>query len=72
MIVLDLRLPDAAPRAAFAALRDAAPSARVVIYSARESSRRWYEQGAQFFGKATDRLDALFDWCRIEADRVGG
>jgi hypothetical protein len=54
-------------------LRDAAPSARVVIYSGKESSRRWYErQGAQFFGKATDRLDALFDGCGIEADRVGG
>ncbi|MDT4918951.1 MAG: hypothetical protein QOH89_3651 [Pseudonocardiales bacterium] len=70
VILLDLRLPDSAPRDTFATVRAAAPGSRVVIYSAKESSRRWYEQqGAAFFGKSTDQLATLLDWCRREAER---
>ena len=70
LIVLDLRLPDSDRRATFDAVRGAAPASRLVIYTARESGRRWYEQqGAAFFGKTGDRLDQLLDWCRAEAER---
>jgi len=66
-VVLDLQLPDADPREAFAAIQDGLPEARVVIYSARETSRDWYEErGARFFGKASDRIDDLIDWLRAE------
>jgi DNA-binding NarL/FixJ family response regulator len=68
-VVLDLALPDAEPREAFTAIRDGLPEARVVIYSARESSRGWYEQrGARFFGKASDRIEDLIQWLRVEGD----
>jgi two-component system, NarL family, response regulator DevR len=64
-VVLDLHLPDAEPREAFDAIRDGLPEARVVIYSARETSRGWYEErGARFFGKGSDRIDELIEWLR--------
>jgi DNA-binding NarL/FixJ family response regulator len=69
LVVLDLQLPDAEPRDAFAAIRNALPEAKLVIYSARDSGREWYEeQGAPFFGKASDRVDDLIDWLQ----NVGG
>ncbi|MDT4911688.1 MAG: hypothetical protein QOC66_816 [Pseudonocardiales bacterium] len=69
-IVLDLMLPDASPRDAYTAVRRAAPSSRIVVYSARESIRDWFEQqGASFFAKSTDRLDALVAWLRTEAEK---
>lgn len=65
MIVLDLQLPDAEPREAFAAIRSRQPDAKLVIYSARDSSRDWYEQqGAPFFGKVSDPVDNLIEWLR--------
>jgi DNA-binding NarL/FixJ family response regulator len=65
MVVLDLQLPDAEPRQTFAAIREGLPDARLVIYSARDSDRDWYEkQGAPFFGKASDPPDNLIDWLR--------
>lgn len=65
LVVLDLQLPDAEPRDAFTAIRTGLPDARLVIYSARDSGRDWYEQqGAPFFGKASDRVDDLIDWLR--------
>jgi len=65
IIVLDLQLPDAEPRDAFAAIRDEHPDAKLVIYSARDSSRYWYEErGARFFGKVSDPVDDLIDWLR--------
>ncbi len=67
-IVLDLRLPDSSPRQTYAAIQQGIPESTVVIFSARESSRAWYEkQGTRFFGKATDSLDALVDWLRDKA-----
>jgi DNA-binding NarL/FixJ family response regulator len=67
-VVLDLLLPDAEPRQAFAAVRAAAPSSRLVVFSAKETNREWYErQGANFFGKSSDRLEALLSWFRAEA-----
>lgn len=65
-IVLDLVLPDSGgeDRAAFAAVRDAAPpTSEVVIYSAWDLDRDWYErQGVRFFGKASDTLALLADF----------
>ena len=62
-IVLDLVLPDAGQRqshGALTAIREAAPTSEVVVYTAWESARTWYErQGIRFFGKATDQLDDL-------------
>jgi DNA-binding NarL/FixJ family response regulator len=71
-VVLDLQLPDAEPRDVFTAIRDGVPDAHVVIYSARESSRRWYEQrGARFFGKASDGVDELIDWLSTHGNSHG-
>lgn len=68
-ILLDLILPGAPSREVFKSVRSAAPSSRIVIYSARESSRAWYVgQGVQFFGKATDSVDALMACLREGAD----
>lgn len=65
MVVLDLQLPDADPRQTFAAIREGLPDTRLVIYSARDSSRDWYEQhGTPFFGKASDPVDNLIEWLR--------
>jgi DNA-binding NarL/FixJ family response regulator len=65
-IVLDLVLPDSGgeARAAFAAVREAAPAtSELVIYSAWDFDRRWYEQqGIRFFGKASDPLGMLADF----------
>jgi DNA-binding NarL/FixJ family response regulator len=69
VIVLDLQLPDAEPRDAFSTIREAVPEARLVIYSARESSRDWYENhGAPFFGKASDPVEHLIEWLRRVGD----
>ena len=69
-IVLDLVLPDAAPQDAFARIRGAAPQSKLVVYSARDSRREWYEeQGAQFFSKATDSANSLVAWLEAEARR---
>lgn len=69
VVVLDLALPDAAPRDAFAAMRAGLPGARLVIYSARDSGRNWYEQrGARFFAKASDSVDDLIEWLRRAGD----
>lgn len=65
LVVLDLQLPDAEPQDAFTKIRTQLPGAKLVIYSARDSGRDWYEQqGAPFFGKASDRVDDLIDWLR--------
>jgi DNA-binding NarL/FixJ family response regulator len=64
-IVLDLVLPDSdEPRATFIAMRQGAPAtSELVIYSAFESEREWYErQGVPFFGKASDSVSALADF----------
>lgn len=72
-IVLDLVLPDAAPRDTFARMRSAAPQSQLVVYSARDSRREWYrEQGVQFFSKATDSADSLVAWLGAEAGRRRG
>lgn len=65
-IVLDLVLPDSGgqPRATFTAVRQAAPvTSELVIYSAFDSDREWYEgQGVRFFGKASDSVASLADF----------
>jgi DNA-binding NarL/FixJ family response regulator len=67
-IVLDLYLPDAAPREAFAAIREGSPGSRLVLYSARESSREWYErQGVAFFSKVSDGVDDLIGFLQSGA-----
>lgn len=67
-IILDLQLPDATPRQAFSAMRAGAPESRLVVFSARESNRAWYEQqGTRFFGKGSDPFDRLVEWLRSQA-----
>lgn len=65
-VVLDLALPGAGVRrshAALSALRQATPTSEVVVYTAHESDRDWYErEGVPFFGKATDRLADLVEF----------
>jgi len=61
VIVLDLYLSDGGGRNVFSAVRAASPESKVVVYTAYESQRRWYEQqGAPVVGKSvgTDELVA--------------
>jgi DNA-binding NarL/FixJ family response regulator len=64
-IVLDLGLPDT-PRyshVALSAIRQASPNSQVVVFTAHDSDREWYEhEGVRFFGKATDVLDDLANY----------
>lgn len=67
-IILDLQLPDATPGQTYSAMRAGAPESRLVVFSARESNRAWYEQhGTRFFGKGSDPFDHLVEWLRTEA-----
>jgi DNA-binding NarL/FixJ family response regulator len=59
LVILDLMLDDASGPAVFEGIRTASPSSRVVIFTAHDSHRQWYEeQGAVFVAKTsnTDRL----------------
>jgi DNA-binding NarL/FixJ family response regulator len=52
VVVLDLLLPDAGERDGFCRMVRAAPDSRIVIFSAYEVDREWYEsRGARFVGK---------------------
>jgi DNA-binding NarL/FixJ family response regulator len=68
-IILDLQLPDATPRQAYTTIRAGAPDSTIVVFSARESDRNWYEQrGTRFFGKGSDPVDQLVEWlCALAA-----
>ena len=67
-IILDLQLPDATPRQTYTAMRAGAPESKLVVFSARESIRTWYEQrGTRFFGKGSDPFDRLVEWLRTQA-----
>lgn len=67
-IVLDLQLPDATSREAYTAMRAGAPGSTLVVFSARDSDRAWYEErGTRFFGKASDPVDRLLEWLRSQA-----
>jgi DNA-binding NarL/FixJ family response regulator len=60
VIVLDLGLPDASDRRAFEGLRAAAPSARIVVFSAHDSRQGWYvERGVPFVAKTADGPENL-------------
>jgi DNA-binding NarL/FixJ family response regulator len=67
-IILDLQLPDATPREAYTAMRAGAPDSTLVVFSARETDRAWYEQhGTRFFGKGFDPVERLLEWLRTQA-----
>jgi DNA-binding NarL/FixJ family response regulator len=67
VVLLDLLMPDADPHDVFDRVRAAAPSSRIVIFSARETGHEWFEaRGADFFGKMSDNVVALVEWLRGE------
>jgi DNA-binding NarL/FixJ family response regulator len=60
VIVLDLYLTDAGGRSVFTTVRSASPESRIVIYTAYESQRTWYEgQGVAVVGKSASTDDLV-------------
>jgi DNA-binding NarL/FixJ family response regulator len=60
-VVLDLSLPDMSGRRTFRLLQRTAPASRLVIYTAADTDRAWYEShGARFVPKEQG-LDHLTD-----------
>ncbi|HEX2895252.1 MAG TPA: response regulator [Marmoricola sp.] len=60
VIVLDLGLPDLAPRHVLATMRRASPTSKVVVYTGNDSDRAWFEQRAEgYVAKDADLEDLL-------------
>jgi DNA-binding NarL/FixJ family response regulator len=55
VVVLDLRLPDSEDREGFCSIRRVAPESHIVIFSAYDVDRDWFEsRGARFVAKEPD------------------
>jgi DNA-binding NarL/FixJ family response regulator len=59
IVVLDLALPDSMGRDTYLRVREAAPQARVVIYSGHTSDRDWYDKAGVPFVPKEGSLDPL-------------
>lgn len=63
-VVLDLMLPDMAGREVFEEIRIAAPRTDIVVYSGRDTDRRWYETRNAAYVRKDDNLRDLLNALR--------
>lgn len=69
VIVLDLGLPDLAPRHVLIRIRRASPTSRIVVFSGQHSERRWFEQRAEGYVVKDADLDDLIGVLRSVGDQ---
>src|SRR5690242_9185179 len=61
VIVLDLGLPDLAGRDLLTRVRRASPTSRVVVFSAGDSDRTWFEERSSGYVVKGEELERLLD-----------
>jgi DNA-binding NarL/FixJ family response regulator len=59
VVVLDLALPDLAPRHVLVRTRRASPTSRIVVFSGSDSERSWFEERAEGYVVKDAELDQL-------------
>lgn len=61
VVVLDLGLPDLAPRHVLVRARRASPTSKIVVFSGSESERPWFEQRSEGYVVKDAELDHLLE-----------
>ena len=59
VVVLDLALPDLAPRHVLVEMRRASPTSKIVVFTGSDSERHWFEQRAEGYVVKDADLDEL-------------